>query len=105
MVDLYFPLRNAPVRVGVCVPRDATLQLRGSYPVSKHSIEKWTQLASLAELDGTQDMQSYYWDKTIGLAYPTFLSACLFAFLYDACLLYFMLFYCCSILIYLHLKN
>ena len=57
---------NLPVRVGVCVPRDADLWLKGSYPTWKNGIDRWTELASLAELDSTQDMQSYYWDRNVG---------------------------------------
>ena len=63
---LSFYDRNSPVRVGVCVPRDAELWLKGDYPSWKNGIDEWNEVPSLADLDWTQAMQSYYWDRNVG---------------------------------------
>ena len=60
--------RGDKLRVGVCTPRGAELNIQSFHPYRLTSIDKFTRVNTLAELDADDalDGQKYYHDETTG---------------------------------------
>lgn len=65
------------LRVGVCTPIGATIELRSMFPYSLNNIGKFTAVSSLTELDATDalDGQKFFFDATTGMLYYKFVGA------------------------------
>ncbi|XP_063436803.1 uncharacterized protein LOC134718239 [Mytilus trossulus] len=62
------------VRLGICLPIDATFNLYTWSPLWRPETKLWTQVLSLKELDNDTLGDRYFWDKSIGMLFVKFVS-------------------------------
>ncbi|OWF38944.1 Transmembrane protein 2 [Mizuhopecten yessoensis] len=57
------------VRIGVCVPRNAKLELKINKPKKANKIRKWSKANSLQEVDDDTNGAKYFFDDTVGIVF------------------------------------
>ncbi|CAG2204188.1 unnamed protein product [Mytilus edulis] len=60
-------LMNQYIRVGMCIPSDATFNLFTKTPLRRLKLVDWTEVQSIEELDSDTLGDRYFWDKSIGI--------------------------------------
>ncbi|XP_076070514.1 cell surface hyaluronidase CEMIP2-like isoform X1 [Mytilus galloprovincialis] len=65
---------NQYVRVGMCMPSDATFNLFTRTPLRRLKLVDWTEVQSIEELDSDTLGDRYFWDKSIGMLFLKFIS-------------------------------
>jgi hypothetical protein len=58
--------RDLYVRLGICLPQDATFELIMYLPTYRASKSAWTEVDSIAELDSADLGDRYFWDASAG---------------------------------------
>ncbi|XP_060073811.1 cell migration-inducing and hyaluronan-binding protein-like [Ylistrum balloti] len=57
------------VRIGVCIPRNANLELKINKPKKANKIKKWQSVSTLQEVDDDTVGAKYYLDTTVGIVF------------------------------------
>ncbi|XP_076080368.1 cell surface hyaluronidase-like [Mytilus galloprovincialis] len=66
---------NQYVRVGMCMPSDATFNLFTRTPLRPLKLVDWTEVQSIEEFDSDTLGDRYFWDKSIGMLFLKFMTA------------------------------
>ncbi|XP_069115544.1 cell surface hyaluronidase-like [Argopecten irradians] len=61
--------KGYPVRVGVCLPLDATINLKSWYPKRAVGLSQWTEVDSVQDIDDDTVGGKYYRNRTSGMLY------------------------------------
>ncbi|XP_033758561.1 cell surface hyaluronidase-like [Pecten maximus] len=61
--------KGHPVRVGVCLPLDATINLKSWYPKRAVGLSQWTEVDSVQDIDDDTVGGQYYRNRTSGMLY------------------------------------
>ncbi|OWF51488.1 transmembrane protein 2-like [Mizuhopecten yessoensis] len=61
--------KDYPVRVGLCLPLDATFSLKSYYPKRALTLDSWTEVNSVHEIDQDTEGGKYYHNKATGMLY------------------------------------
>ncbi|XP_069120731.1 cell surface hyaluronidase-like [Argopecten irradians] len=61
--------KDFPVRVGLCLPLDATFSLKSYYPKRVLTLGDWTAVNSIQEIDQDMEGGKYYHNKATGMLY------------------------------------
>lgn len=66
------------MRVGVCLPPNADFQLKTFHPSTFKTIDKWTLVDKIHDLDSDTDGGKYFYDKDTGYVTDVFLFKAIF---------------------------
>ncbi|XP_060081443.1 protein DDB_G0287365-like [Ylistrum balloti] len=66
--------KGDPVRVGVCLPLDATINLKTWYPKRFVGINQWTEVDSVQDIDDDTVGGKYFRNRTSGMLYVKLLT-------------------------------
>ncbi|KAJ8300466.1 hypothetical protein KUTeg_021985 [Tegillarca granosa] len=66
--------RGYPVRIGVCLPKNAVFDLYSWSPLWQPTLDKWRRVDSIDQLDSDLKGGAYFWDKNAGLLFIKLLS-------------------------------
>ncbi|XP_069121969.1 cell surface hyaluronidase-like [Argopecten irradians] len=61
--------KDYPLQIGVCLPRDATFDLKSWSPVWRADLSHWIPVNSYSDLSKETDGGQYYWDQNVGLLF------------------------------------
>ncbi|XP_076454826.1 cell surface hyaluronidase-like [Babylonia areolata] len=61
--------KDLGVRLGMCVPRDAELELFSYSPEFRPRKDRWTQVSSIQALDRDHEGDRYFWDRENGIIF------------------------------------
>ncbi|XP_069115391.1 cell surface hyaluronidase CEMIP2-like [Argopecten irradians] len=57
------------VRIGVCVPRNAKIEMRINKPKKANRLRKWTSVSTLQDIDDDTTGAKYFLDSTVGIVF------------------------------------
>ncbi|OWF43992.1 Transmembrane protein 2 [Mizuhopecten yessoensis] len=61
--------KDYPIRVGVCLPLNATIDLKTWYPKRFVGLDQWTEVDSVHDIDDDTDGGKYFRNRTSGMLY------------------------------------